>query len=522
MADRPDEPFRQAFDWLRVVSEIEPLKAPSLSRGRGSSGRLALPQYNPWLKVLRFLRLLWPTSTDMPIRLHDSLTRSIKELRRPNPADPKDVFRFYNCGPTVYGPAHIGNFRTFVINDVLRRLLELEFGQDKVKHVRNLTDVDDRTIGQTQKEKRPLAEITQKWTKIFHDDCAALNCLPPHHEPTATGFIREQVDMIEVLMQKGHAYRAADGSVYFKVSSFDGYGALSRIKERELKVTNTVADSDHKDSVSDFALWKAWKPDEDGVVKWPGPRGAAEGRPGWHIECSAMNKALLGDTIDLHTGGVDLLFPHHENEIAQSQCCNGTLFAHHWYHSEHLLVDGKKMSRSLGNLYTLDDIRVKGFSPMALRYALLSGHPRKQQNFTLDTLHAAESALKTLREFRTTLPSAATASHDAFAPILAALHDDLNTPAALGALFTIVNRVSGEVDAVSFDRAMFALGLDLHVAAAPKADVPTAITDLADRRWAAKQAKDWAGADALRKELTAAGWNMLDGKDGYKLEPVKK
>lgn len=458
----------------------------------------------------------------MPIRLHDSLTRSLKELRRPNPDDPKDVFSFYNCGPTVYAPAHIGNFRTFVVNDVLRRLLELEYGPAKVKHVRNLTDVDDRTITQAKKEGRPLADITQHWTKLFHEDCASLNCLPPTAEPTATGYIKEQVNMIEVLMEKGHAYRAADGSVYFKLSTFPGYGGLSRIKERELKITNTVADADHKDSVSDFALWKAYKPEEDGNVSWPGPRGAEAGRPGWHIECSAMSKAILGDTIDLHTGGVDLLFPHHENEIAQSQCCNGTTFANHWYHSEHLLVDGTTMSKSKGNYYTLRDLVAKGYSPMAVRYALLSGHPRKQLNFTLDSLHAAESALKTLREFRATLVDSSTGAHDAFGPVLQALHDDLNTPAALGALFTVINRRAGEVDAASFDRAMFALGLDLKAAAPAVAEAPAEITALAEKRWAAKKAKDFAAADALRKELTAAGWSMLDSKDGYKLEPVKK
>ncbi len=454
----------------------------------------------------------------MPIRLHDSLTRQLQELK-PSHAD--GVFRFYNCGPTVYAPAHIGNFRTFIVNDVLRRLLELEFGADKVKHVRNLTDVDDRTIGQTQKEKRPLAEITKEWTDLFHADCATLNCLPPHHEPTATGYIKEQVNMIECLMEKGHAYRAADGSVYFKLASFPGYGALSRIKERELKVTNTVADADHKDSVSDFALWKAWKPEEDGAVKWPGPRGTGEGRPGWHIECSAMSKALLGDTIDLHTGGVDLLFPHHENEIAQSQCCNGTTFARHWYHSEHLLVNGTTMSKSKGNYYVLGDLLEKGYSAPAVRYALLSGHPRKQLNFTLDSLHAAESALKTLRAFRAAVGSSR-GDEAVFSPVHAALQDDLNTPAALGALFTIVNRGPAGIDDDAFDRVMFALGLDLTATEPPKADVPAAITALADRRWAAKQAKDWAGADALRQELTAAGWSMLDGKDGYKLEPVKK
>jgi cysteinyl-tRNA synthetase len=454
----------------------------------------------------------------MAIQLYDSLERRLKPIA-PSHAD--GVVRFYNCGPTVYAPAHIGNFRTFVVNDVLRRLLELEFGADKVKHVRNLTDVDDRTIGQTQKEKRPLAEITKKWTDKFHADCDALNCLRPHVEPTATGHIPEQVNMIEVLMQKGNAYRAADGSVYFKIESFPGYGALSRIKERELKITNTVADADHKDSVSDFALWKAYKPEEDGDVRWPGPAGASEGRPGWHIECSAMIKKHLGETIDLHTGGVDLLFPHHENEIAQSQCCNGTTFAHHWYHSEHLLVEGTTMSKSKGNYYTLSDLVEKGYSPMAVRYALLMGHPRKQLNFMIDSLRAAESALDSLRAHRASLASSP-AAHDAFAPVLTALQDDLNTPAALGALFTIINRKVGEPDLASFDRAMFALGLDLTVAAAPKADVPAEITALAEKRWAAKAAKDFAAADALRKELAAAGWSMLDSKTDYKLEPVKK
>lgn len=321
----------------------------------------------------------------MPIRLHDSLTRSLRELK---PAQPDGIYRFYNCGPTVYAAAHIGNFRTFVVNDVIRRLLELEH-PGKVKHVRNLTDVDDKTIKRARDEGRSLAEVTKQWTDKFHADCDALNCLRPHVEPTATGHIKEQVDMIDVLMKKGNAYRAADGSVYFKVSSFDGYGRLSRVKERELQTGSSFAagksqavDADEKEDATDFALWKAHKTD-DGANSWDSPWGP--GRPGWHIECSAMSKKHLGDTIDLHTGGEDLLFPHHENEIAQSECCNGTLFAHHWYHSKHLLVDGAKMSKSLGNLYTLDDLVAKGFSPMALRYALLSGSPRMQLNFTLDS-----------------------------------------------------------------------------------------------------------------------------------------
>ena len=457
----------------------------------------------------------------MPIQLFDSLERKLKPLA---PSHPDGVFRFYNCGPTVYAPAHIGNFRTFVVNDVLRRLLELEFGPGKVKHVRNLTDVDDKTIKRARDEGRPLAEVTKQWTDKFHADCDALNCLRPHVEPTATGHIKEQVDMIDVLMKKGNAYRAADGSVYFKVSSFDGYGRLSRVKERELQVGSALAhksqavDADEKEDATDFALWKAHKAD-DGANSWDSPWGP--GRPGWHIECSAMSKKHLGETIDLHTGGEDLLFPHHENEIAQSECCNGTLFAHHWYHSKHLLVDGAKMSKSLGNLYTLDDLTARGFSPMALRYALLAGHPRKQLNFTLDGLHAAESALKTLRDFRASLPHAG-AAHNAFGHVLTELHNDLNTPGALGAIFTIINRKSGEADLESFDRVMFALGLDLKAAETPEVQIPAAITGLAAQRWAAKQAKDWTAADALRKELAAAGWSMLDGKDGYKLEPVKK
>ena len=448
-----------------------------------------------------------------------------REPRELQPSHADGVFRFYNCGPTVYAPAHIGNFRTFVVNDVLRRLLELEFGAAKVRHVRNLTDVDDKTIKRAREEGRPLAAVTQQWTDKFHADCDALNCLRPHIEPTATGHIVEQVDMIACLMEKGNAYRAADGSVYFKVSSFGGYGKLSRVKERELQLGSALsgkvhaADADEKEDVSDFALWKAHKTD-DGDNAWDSPWG--RGRPGWHIECSAMSKKHLGETIDLHTGGVDLLFPHHENEIAQSECCNGAQFSRHWYHSEHLLVDGKKMSKSLGNLYTLDELVAMGHSPMALRYALLAGHPRKQLNFTLESLHAAEKALATLRAYRATLPASGI-TQNTFGHVFTALHDDLNTPAALGALFSVINKKEIQADAASFDRVMFALGLDLSARAEPpKATAPSEITALAEKRWAAKLAKDFASADALRKEIAAAGWSMLDRKDGYSLEPAKK
>jgi cysteinyl-tRNA synthetase len=458
----------------------------------------------------------------VPIRLFDSLSRELRELR---PSHPDGIYRFYNCGLTVYAAGHIGNFRTFVLNDVLRRLLILEFGAGRVRYVRNITDVDDKTIRRARDEGRSLGEVTGEWIAKFHADCAALNCLPvpAELEPRAADprFIREQVNMIDVLLEKGNAYRTADGSVYFKVSSFPGYGALSRVKERELKpATAFASDADEKEDGSDFALWKAWKED-DGPTKWRGPRGAAEGRPGWHIECSAMSKALLGETIDLHTGGVDLLFPHHENEIAQSQCCNGRVFALHWYHTEHLLVDGRKMSKSLGNLYTLGDLTARGFAPMVVRYALLAGHPRKQLNFMIEALHAAESALGTLRAYRDALRRTGASLPGAFEPVLAALRDDLNIPAALGALFTVVNKAPAGADPAELDSVLYALGLDLDQPAPPAA-VPPGVAALAERRWAARQARDFKAADALRQELAGAGWSMLDGKDAYRLEPLKK
>jgi cysteinyl-tRNA synthetase len=459
----------------------------------------------------------------VPIRLYDSLSREFRELK---PGEPDGVFRFYNCGLTVYAAGHIGNFRTFLINDLIRRLLELEFGPDKVKHVRNFTDVDDKTIKRARDEGRSLGDVTRQWTEKFHADCRALNCRPPHEEPRATDpkYIRAQTDMIEVLMAKGNAYRAPDGSVYFKVSSFPGYGALSRLKERELQpgavLKAHATDADEKEDGSDFALWKAWK-DDDGPNKWAGPQGAADGRPGWHIECSAMSKAILGETIDLHTGGVDLLFPHHENEIAQSECCNGRPLSRHWYHSEHLLVDGRKMSKSLGNLYTLDELVAKGFAPMAVRYALLASHPRKQLNFMLASLHAAESALATLHAYGQTLPATGPGS-GAFHGVLDALRDDLNVPAALGALFTVVNRKPPGVTWAEFDRVLEVLGLVPMPPPVRQAEVPPAVTALANKRWAAKKATDFKAADALRAEITAAGWSMLDSKDGYQLEPVKK
>jgi len=310
-----------------------------------------------------------------------------------------------------------------------------------------------------------------------------------------------------------------------------------------------AVDADEKEDLSDFALWKAHKPD-DGATAWESPWG--RGRPGWHIECSAMSKKHLGDTIDLHTGGVDLLFPHHENEIAQSECCNGAQFSHHWYHSEHLLVDGKKMSKSLGNLYTLDELAklIPFYDPIAVRFVLLQAHPRKQLSFTLGSVEAAQKALKPLEGVYNEIkrrageispsPRKEIQYSGRFSGVVQALNDDLNFPAALGALFSDLRSPTEDPvgDLLSFERALRVLGLrvpasvsladdDLaadiaSASATPESDIPAEIKTLAEKRWAAKAAKDWSAADAVRKELTAAGWTMKDAKESYTLEPLKQ
>jgi cysteinyl-tRNA synthetase len=463
----------------------------------------------------------------MPLRLYDTLDRRLHEL---TPLD-GDTFRFYCCGPTVYGPAHIGNFRTFVCQDIFRRVMEL--GGVKTKHVRNITDVDDKTIRDSLKSGKSLREFTDGWKAQFHSDCTALNCLPPHIEPGAVDHIPQQIEMIAALMEKGHAYQAADGSVYFKVASFDNYGRLSHLKERELKMGAATGNDEYeKDTLADFALWKARK-DEDGPNFWPSPWG--EGRPGWHLECSAMTRAYLGDTFDLHSGGVDLIFPHHENEIAQSECCTGKEFCRHWFHVTHLLVDGAKMSKSLGNLYTLADLAAKGFTAAEVRHVLAGAHYRAQLNFTLDSLTAARSALSKLARAEKALAARAGvsaapdydslrgASPGLFAEAWQSLNDDLNTAEALGHVFVALKSMKPETltreEAAAAHRGLHFIlaAFGLVLPAEVKDDVPDDIRALAEKRWAARTAKDWPAADALRKELDAAGWLMKDGKEGYEL-----
>ncbi|MES2475146.1 MAG: cysteine--tRNA ligase [Verrucomicrobiota bacterium] len=462
--------------------------------------------------------------------LFDTLTRTERNLR---PMDGTSL-RFYCCGPTVYGPAHIGNFRTFVLQDVFRRTLET--GGIRTLHVRNITDVDDKTIRDSQAAGKTLTDFTRGWTEKFHADCASLGLLAPHIEPGAVEHIPQQIAMIEALVGKGNAYASDDGSVYFRISSFPGYGRLSRLDERELdlgKTQNARSSSDEyeKDSLSDFVLWKGRRP-EDGENFWPSPWG--EGRPGWHLECSAMIQEYLGDSFDLHSGGVDLVFPHHENEIAQSQCACGGHFAAHWFHITHLLVDGGKMSKSLGNMFTLADLTAKGHTAMETRYVLIGAHYRKPLNFTLDSLSGAREALAKLAKGARQL--AANADPDAvltsvgFGPFQAAwdsLNNDLNTPGALGGLFTGLREAAAlkgaEASAAlaGFNRVLRALGLTLPEEVSPlAADVPDAIRELAEGRWQARLSKNWAESDRLRDELAAVGWQVKDGKEDYTLTPI--
>lgn len=464
------------------------------------------------------------------MRLFDTLSRDARLL---TPLDAR-TFRFYCCGPTVYGPAHIGNFRTFVMQDVMRRTLES--GGITTLHVRNITDVDDKTIRDSQANHEKLADFTARWTQRFHADCHKLNLLPPHIEPGAVEHIPQQVNMIQALIEKRHAYRSDDGSVYFRIESFPEYGRLSHLDERDLemgKTQNTRSNNDEyeKDGLADFVLWKARRP-EDGENFWPSPWG--DGRPGWHLECSAMIREYLGESFDLHSGGVDLVFPHHENEIAQSKCACGGHFANHWFHITHLVVDGRKMSKSLGNLFTLDDLAERGFSAMEVRYVLIGAHYRKPLNFTISSLEGAREALAKLakgaRQLADRIPDGIIIPNADFGPFQSAwdsLNDDLNTPGALGGLFTGLReatKLDGAAAAqalAGLNRILKALGLILPVAADDRAcNIPDEIHNLAERRWAARQAKDWATSDAMRDELASRGWTVKDGKDDYALAPA--
>jgi cysteinyl-tRNA synthetase len=472
----------------------------------------------------------------MAPRFFNTLSRTVESFVPLDPAG-KEV-GLYCCGPTVYDYGHIGNFRTFVFSDLLRRYLE--FRGYKLTHVMNITDVEDKIIRRVRETGASLRDYTGKYEQAFLEDLAALSCLKPHQMPRATEHIAEIIRLIEQLIARGVAYKAADGSVYFSIEKYQGcgcrYGQLVKLNFEQMRPGERVARDEYdKESIADFALWKARMPD-DGAVFWPSPWG--EGRPGWHIECSAMSMAILGPSFDLHVGGEDLAFPHHEDEIAQSEGAGlqaaGNRFVKYWMHGAHLLVEGKKMSKSLGNFYTLRDLLAKGFNGREIRFLLLSAHYRESFNFTLDGLQGARASLARLDECLGKLDELAAGSGaepegGLIESITTALDDDLNVSAAWGAVFDWVretNRLLIE-SAVSSAQAAARLAAWQRVdgifglGQPEEAEAPPAIQALLEERQAARKARDFQRADALRDELKTKGWVIEDTPKGPRLKRTR-
>ena len=500
----------------------------------------------------------------MALKLFNTLTRSVQEFTPLDPAGKK--VGMYCCGPTVYDYAHIGNWRTFVFADLVRRTLE--FSGYEVKHVMNITDVEDKIIQRVRENKTTLREFTGKYEAAFLDDLKALGCREPHVKPRATESIAEIIALIEKLITRGLAYQANDGSVYFSITKYQGcgcrYGQLLKLNLDELRAgARVVADEYEKESIADFALWKARVPD-DGDVFWPSPFG--EGRPGWHVECSAMSIKALGETFDLHLGGEDLKFPHHEDEIAQSEGATGKPFVKFWLHGAHLLVEGKKMSKSLGNFFTLRDLLAKGFTGREVRYLLLTAHYRETFNFTLDGLQGAKTALaridecvSKLREVAANLKEAQEPENEIIEQFTEALNDDLNISRAWAVVFDWIRKkntwlltefvtesesvhslvskssVPGEeanLDSILVTRQACAakaasalatwnkIDSVLGVGVKTETEIPAEIQALADERTAAKKAKDFKRSDAIRDGLKAKGWVIEDTPKGIKLKKI--
>jgi cysteinyl-tRNA synthetase len=472
----------------------------------------------------------------MGLKLFNTLSRSVQDFVPLDPAGKK--VGMYCCGPTVYDVAHIGNWRTFVFSDLVRRYLE--FKGFAVTHVVNITDVEDKIIQRVRETKTPLKEFTGRYEAAFFEDLKALNCRMPHHTPHATEHVPEIISLIETLLQRGLAYRAADGSVYFSIEKYRGsgriYGQLVKLNFEEMRAGERVKSDEYaKEALADFALWKARVP-EDGDVFWQSD-ALGEGRPGWHIECSAMSMKLLGPSFDLHLGGEDLMFPHHEDEIAQSEGATGKPFVKHWLHGAHLLVEGKKMSKSLGNFFTLRDLLAKGFNGREIRYLLLTAHYRETFNFTLEGLQGARAALARLDECISKLREVAAAHTGAGrspgegAPDLVnnfsnRLDDDLNISGAWGEVFDWVRHLNRSFSEGKLTPGRAACALEewtridyvLGIGAAVEASTPAEIVALLDARQAARQAKDFKRSDTIRDELKAKGWAIEDTPKGPKLK----
>ena len=461
------------------------------------------------------------------LRLHNTLSNTEEEF---HPLE-EGVVRFYTCGPTVYDYAHVGNFRTFVFQDLLRKYLK--YRKYRVIHVMNITDVDDKTIQYARDQGMSLKDYTAKYTQAFLEDSKTLRIDPPDIMPRATEHIPEMVALIRKLEEKGFTYNK-EGSVYFSISRDPGYGKLSKADFSGAQ-SGTRIDTDkyEKENARDFVLWKARKEGEDFWNTEIGP-----GRPGWHIECSAMSMKYLGETFDIHCGGVDLIFPHHENEIAQSECATGKPFVRYWIHPEFLIVEGEKMSKSLGNFYTLRDLLSKGHSPESIRYLLLSVHYRKQLNFTNDGLHQAQASIQRLEDFALRVkekakpeePSAAFSveANAARERFVEAMDNDLNTSAALAAIFDFVRSTYQRDAQNALSAGDFRIASEfiqevegvLNVLRPQPELLDEEIAAQIEGRQAARRRKDFAEADRIRQWLSSKGIQLEDTREGVRWKRI--
>ena len=468
----------------------------------------------------------------MPLRFFNTYSRELEEFK----ARDDHKIDIYTCGPTVYSRAHIGNFRAYVFEDLLQRHLEAR--SFKVHRVMNITDVDDKTIRGAREAKVPLQKFTQQFKEAFFEDAETLRIKRADEYPAATDhrYIDKMIAMISALIAKGLAYQADDKSVYYRINKFPNYGKLAHFNLDELKSTGRVKHDEYdKEHIGDFALWKAWDED-DGDVKWDSPWGP--GRPGWHIECSAMATAILGDQIDVHCGGVDNIFPHHEAEIAQSEGVTGKKFVNYWLHCAHLLVDGQKMAKSLGNFYTVPDVLEKGYNGRELRYALMRVHYRTQLNFTWDGMKEARESLGRIDDWLERLRgiadndpsrtgdkrSASNTQHPIGSEFEEALDDDLNISAALGFLFETIRDTNRAMDENKLDAKTAAAWLNWWSRInqtldfeSGEVELPAEVAKLAEARAQARLAKDFRKSDELRDQLNALGWEARDTKDGQKI-----
>ncbi len=465
----------------------------------------------------------------MSIVFYNTLTRK----KEPFIPLEKGVVNMYTCGPTVYHHAHVGNFRAYIFEDQLRRYLK--FKGFAVKQIMNLTDVDDKIIRSCNESQIPLKKYTEPYIQSFFTDLETLHIDRAEVYPAATDHIDEMVELVKKLLKNGIAYRTEDGNIFFKISAFKKYGRLQNLNMDNLRPSGrTDRDEYEKESVHDFALWKAWKP-EDGDIFWETELG--KGRPGWHIECSAMSMKYLGETFDIHTGGVDNIFPHHENEIAQSEGATGKPFVRYWLHCEHLLWEGEKMSKSLGNIITIQGLLENGYSARAIRYTLLGTHYRQKLNFGLSLLEQSEKALKRLDDFLFELDQAhcdgslnmsvKEETEQMLKDFETSMDDDLNISAALGTLFEMIrsiNRIRADIPLTLEDRrvilqALYKADQILDVIFPRTSEIRSQLSDAAinqkiAERQKARDEKNWKHADEIRDELLEAGIELIDRKEG--------